>query len=77
MGGRRQRALVPLAVIDPSRQWRLEAAMLHARHRHSPFVEREFVGWVERVLVRGCTVAVDGEILGVPRGQWLRPEPMC
>jgi allantoinase len=64
-----------LVIVDLDRRWRVEAAWLQSRHRQSPFLGREMQGWVERVLVRGRTVAQEGHVVGAPAGQWLRASP--
>ena len=62
-----------LVLVDLDRRWRVEAGWLHSRHRHSPFLDRSMTGWISRVMLRGQTVAVDGQIVGAPGGVWLRP----
>ena len=61
-----------LLLVDLDREWQVEAGQLHSRHRHSPFVGWSMRGWIHRVLVRGRTVAVDGEVVGAPEGAWLK-----
>jgi allantoinase len=46
---------------------------LRDRHRLSPFAGMGFTGRPRRTIVRGQTVALDGEIAGVPRGRLLTP----
>jgi allantoinase len=62
-----------LLVVEQERPWRVEAEWLYSRHRQSPFISRESIGWIERVLLRGRTIALDGRVVGEPHGEWLRP----
>ena len=50
----------------------LAAAELRQRHPVSPFVGRELRARVVRTILRGATVARDGEVVGEPRGRLLR-----
>jgi allantoinase len=60
-------------VIDPDREWRLEASELFSRHQHSPYVGETFRGRVEETVVRGTPVYRDGKILVKPGyGQLVR-----
>ncbi len=61
-----------LVLADLQRPWRVEAEWLCSRHRHSPFIGRSMVGWIHRVILRGQTIAFDGQVMGEPRGSWLR-----
>lgn len=61
-----------LLLVDLGRAWRVEAAALYSRHRHSPFIGRQMQGWLTRVLLRGQTVALEGEVVGAPGGRWLK-----
>jgi allantoinase len=51
-----------LVVVDPEREWTLAADQLFYKHRHSAYVDCSFRGLVERTLVRGETVYLDGTI---------------
>jgi allantoinase len=62
-----------LLIADLERPWRVEAEWLQSRHRQSPFIGRGMTGRIERVLLRGHTIALDGRVVGEPRGEWLRP----
>ncbi len=62
-----------LLLVDPEHHWRVEQGWLYSRHRHSPFVGCAMQGWIRRVLLRGRTIARDGEVVGDPGGLWLRP----
>jgi allantoinase len=62
-----------LLTVDLEREWAVEADRLYSRHAHSPFIGRRMRGWISRVLLRGRTIALDGEIVAQPAGQWLAP----
>lgn len=55
-----------LVIVDPDKVWTLEADDLFYRYRESPYVGREFHGYVERTIVRGETVYLAGETVGTP-----------
>jgi allantoinase len=61
-----------LMIVDLDRAWRVDAAWLESRHKHSPFIGRDIKGWIAGVLLRGETIVEDGGIAGAPRGRWLR-----
>jgi allantoinase len=62
------------ALIDPERQWILDANQLQTRSGVSAYLGREFTGQVVRTIVRGRNVFVDGEVVGKPGwGQLVRP----
>ncbi|HLJ61717.1 MAG TPA: allantoinase AllB [bacterium] len=56
-----------LVVVDPDREWTVTREALLSRHPHSPFLGRRLRGAVERTIVRGVTVNLDGEPVG-PEG---------
>jgi allantoinase len=62
-----------LALVDVGARWTLHAADLRYRHRVSPYLGRTFRGAVRRTLLRGQTVAVDGEPVGEPIGRLVTP----
>ena len=74
----RKGAIVPgadadLVVVDPERVWTLEADQLMSRNRYSAYVGTVFRGAVERTLVRGETVYLDGKVTMQPGfGQLVR-----
>ena len=53
-----------LALVDLGHRSTLDAADLHYRHAHSPYVGRAFCGQVVRTLVRGLTVWQEGQAVG-------------
>jgi allantoinase len=62
-----------LALVDLGHRSVLQAADLHYRHAHSPYVGRAFCGQVVRTLVRGLTVWQEGRQVGEAVGQLVRP----
>jgi allantoinase len=62
-----------LVLVDLSERFTLLAHHLRYRHRHSPFVGMSFTGRPRRTILRGETVAIDGEAVGAPRGRLVRP----
>jgi allantoinase len=62
-----------LVVVDPDRRWVLRADQLLYKNKHSAYVGYTFQGRVERTLVRGVTVYLDGKITVRPGfGQLVR-----
>lgn len=64
-----------LVLVDPGARWTLERELLLDRHRLSPFAGRTFTGRPVRTILRGATVAVDGRLVGAPRGRLVRRPP--
>jgi allantoinase len=62
-----------LLLLDPAPESPLTATELHYRHAHSPFTGRMLRGRIARTLLRGRTVAIDGEPVGEPLGRLVRP----
>ena len=63
-----------IVILDPRREWTLEASDLAYRHRQTPYLGWTIAGAIERVLVRGRTVLQDREVVGRPGdGRFLRP----
>src|SRR5207237_6545749 len=56
------------ALVDPQKQWTLDADALETRSGISAYLGRRFRGKVVRTIVRGKTVYVDGEVVGRPAG---------
>jgi allantoinase len=46
---------------------------LHYRHQHSPFSGMTFTSRPKRTILRGQTVALDGKVIGTPRGRLVTP----
>lgn len=63
-----------LCLVDRSASYELTRDMLLDRHKQSPYTGRTFHGRVVRTIVRGKTVLMDGQIVGPPSGQLIKPE---
>jgi len=62
------------ALIDPQKQWTLDADALETRSGISAYLGQTFTGKVIRTLVRGRTVFVEDQIVGAPGwGQLVKP----
>ena len=62
-----------LVLIDVGATRVLAAQDLRTRHAISPYVGRELRARVVRTVLRGRTVALDGEVAGEPFGRLLTP----
>ncbi|MEM8782050.1 MAG: allantoinase AllB [Planctomycetota bacterium] len=62
-----------LALVDLHRTFTLTRDMLLDRHRLSPYIGRTFTGLPIRTLLRGHTIALDGEAVGHPLGRLITP----
>jgi allantoinase len=61
-------------VLDPDRGWVVDDESLHYKNRWSPYRGLKLRGKVVRTIVRGTTVAVDGDVVERPGfGQQIRP----
>jgi allantoinase len=52
------------AIVDPDRRWTFDSSHLQTRSGVSAYLGRAFTGRVERTIVRGRTVFVDGQVVG-------------
>jgi allantoinase len=62
-----------LVLVDLRESFTLRAVDLRYRHQHSPFAGMTFTSRPKRTILRGQTVAVDGKVVGMPRGKLLTP----
>jgi allantoinase len=62
-----------LVLVDLDDEFVLQAADLHYRHRHSPYLGRTLRGRIVRTLVRGTTVFAHHTIDPTPIGRLLTP----
>ena len=62
-----------LVLVDLAAPFTLHPDDLRYRHRQSPFAGMTFCARPRRTMLRGATVAIDGEIVGSPRGRFIRP----
>ena len=65
-----------LVIWDPEKRSTYGANDLHDNVGYNPWEGRTIVGWPEHVILRGRTIAKDGQFYGTPgSGQWIkRPE---
>lgn len=62
-----------LAIVDPSLSYVFHQEDLHSRTKLSPYDGRRFCGKVVKTILRGKTVAENGQIVCKPGGRWIRP----
>jgi allantoinase len=62
-----------LVLVDPAGETHVTPAALHYRHKVSPYLGRTLRGAVRRTILRGRTVAVNGQVVGPAAGQLTRP----
>ncbi len=61
------------ALVALDRSWLLSREDLHDRHRHNPYVGRNFRGRVVRTVLRGIITFIEGKIVSRPVGRLLMP----
>ena len=57
-----------LVILDPAREWTLTTQRMHSAVDYSCYEGMKISGAVERVILRGKTVALDGEFTGTRGG---------
>jgi allantoinase len=62
-----------LVLVDLDETFTLHDRDLQYRHKHSPFAGMTFTSRPPRTILRGQTVAIDGTVVGTPRGRLLTP----
>ena len=62
-----------IAIIDPDVEYVFDQNDLHSRTKLSPYNGMKFKGKVVQTILRGKTIAKDGEIVGAPSGHFIRP----
>ena len=60
-----------LVIVDPGGSWTVGREDLHDRHRSNPFLGMVLRGRVARTILRGQTIALDGQPVGDPHGELL------
>jgi dihydropyrimidinase/allantoinase len=66
-----------LALLDLQRDQPVESAALHSAQDHTPFGGMRLGGWCTTTLLRGEVAYRDGQVVGPPRGEYLkRPVPV-
>ena len=62
-----------LVLVDLLKRFTLREQDLQYRHKHSPFAGMTFASRPRRTILRGQTVAIDGVVVGAPRGHLVTP----
>ena len=62
-----------IAISDPDVEYVFDQNDLHSRTKLSPYNGMKFKGKVVQTILRGKTIAKDGEIVGAPSGHFIRP----
>ena len=62
-------------LVDSRGDTRITRETLHYKHKYTPYLGRTLRGKIVRTILRGQTVALDGKLVGEPRGRLLTPEP--
>ena len=62
-----------VVLFDPAGQTRVTADALQYRHKVTPYLGRTLRGAVRRTILRGRTVAIDGQPVGEPGGRLIVP----
>ncbi len=62
-----------IVLIDMEATYVYDQAKMHSKMKHSPFHGRTFKGKPVQTILRGKTVAKDGEIVSEPTGKFIRP----
>ena len=57
-----------LVIWNPAKQFRVESAALHHRHKLTPYRDRVLDGVVEKTFLRGRKIYDSGEFIGEPHG---------
>jgi allantoinase len=62
-----------LVLVELRGSFTLRDDDLHYRHKHSPFAGMTFASRPRRTILRGQAVAIDGAVVGRPRGRLVTP----
>ena len=60
-----------IAIVDMDAEYTFDQSTMHSRTKLSPYHGRKMKGRVSQTILRGVTIAKDGEIVGDPHGQWI------
>jgi len=61
-----------LVVIDPTAETIIRKEDFHSKYPLSPFIGWKLKGKIVYTILRGTIIAVEGKVLGGPRGQWIK-----
>ena len=65
------------AIVDLDDRYVFDQNSMHSRTKLSPYHGRTFQGRVVKTILRGCSIAKDGEIIGAPGGHFIKPLCDC
>ena len=60
-----------LVLVDPEARWEVADGDIRSRAGWSPFAGRTLVGTAVRTYLRGCAIALDGDLAGEPTGAFV------
>ncbi len=61
-----------LVIWNPAKEFRVDGAALHHRHKLTPYQDRILQGFVEKTFLRGRKIYDEGEVIDQPRGLLLK-----
>ena len=61
-----------ITIVDMDDEYVFSEANMHSKIKMSPYDGRTFKGKVVQTILKGDTIMEDGEILGEPRGQFIK-----
>ncbi|HHT28566.1 MAG TPA: dihydroorotase family protein [Firmicutes bacterium] len=62
-----------LVIIDTNEVWTIDQSQLHSKSCVTPFHGRRGVGKARYAILAGNIVMADGDLVGRPRGNWVKP----
>lgn len=62
-----------ITIVDLEKEYTFHQEDMHSRTKLSPYNGRTFKGKVAQTILRGTTIAKDGEIVGEPTGHFIKP----
>ena len=65
------------AIVDLDSKYVFDQETMHSRTKLSPYHGRTFRGKVVETILRGRTIAKDGNIVGQPSGHFIKPLGSC
>lgn len=62
-----------IVIVDMDKEYTFSQESMHSRTKLSPYDGKQMVGKPVKTILRGKTIAVEGEIVGEPSGKFIRP----
>lgn len=62
-----------MVIVDPQAETVINKEDFHSKYPISPFIGWKLKGKIEYTILRGTIIAVEGKVIGGPRGQWIKP----